>query len=154
MTSISNTYNVIVLDKERTASRKGILMINASKGFIKDGNKNCLRSQDIHKIVNIFNKRLESKGFSYLVPVSEISDPKNGYNLNLPGYIDSSNEADIHNLTGHSKGGIPKRVILMSFSVTRMYLQQPAKHSSNKMAVQIISLPACQVIKLNLLYWI
>ena len=47
---------IIVLDKEHAASRKGIFMIDASKGFIKDGSKNRLRSQDIHKIVDVFNK--------------------------------------------------------------------------------------------------
>ena len=100
---------IIVLDKEHATSRKGIFMINASKGFIKDGNKNRLRSQDIHKIVDVFNKRLEIEGFSRLVPVFEISDPKNDYNLNLPRYIDSDDKEDIHDLTAHLKGGIPKR---------------------------------------------
>ena len=79
---------IIVLDKELAVSRKGIFMIDASKGFIKDGNKNRLRSQDIHKIVDVFNKELEIEGFSRLVPVSEIAGPKNDYNLNLPRYID------------------------------------------------------------------
>lgn len=100
---------IIVLDKEHAASRKGIFMVDASKGFIKDGNKNRLRSQDIHKIVDVFNKGLEIEGFSRLVPVSEISGSKNNYNLNLPRYIDGCDEADIHDLTAHLKGGIPKR---------------------------------------------
>ncbi len=104
---------IIVLDKEHAASQLsdhgGIFMIDASKGFIKDGNKNRLRSQDIHKIVDVFNKGLEIEGFSRLVPVSEISDPKNDYNLNLPRYIDSGDKADIHDLSAHLKGGIPKR---------------------------------------------
>ncbi len=100
---------IIMLDKEHAASRKGIFMIDASQGFIKDGNKNRLRSRDIHKIVDIFNKGLEIEGFSRLVPVFEISDPKNDYNLNLPRYIDSGIDADIHDLTAHLKGGIPKR---------------------------------------------
>ena len=99
---------IIVLDKEHALSREGIFMLDASKGFIKDGNKNRLRSQDIHKIVDVFNKGLEIESFSRLVPVSEISDPKNDYNLNLPRYIDSGDEADIHDLTAHLKGGIPK----------------------------------------------
>jgi type I restriction enzyme M protein len=102
---------ILVLDKEHAASRKGIFMIDASKGYIKDGNKNRLRSQDIHKIVDVFNKGLEIDGFSRMVPVSEISDPKNDYNLNLPRYIDSGDAADIHDLTAHLKGGIPKRDI-------------------------------------------
>ena len=102
---------IIVLDKAYAASRKGIFMINASKGFIKDGNKNRLRAQDIHKIVDVFNKVIEIEGFSRLVSQSEIADPKNDYNLNLPRYIDSCDEADTHDLTAHLKGGIPKRDI-------------------------------------------
>ena len=99
---------IIVLDKEHATSRKSIFMIDASNGFIKDGNKNRLRSQDIHKIVDVFNNRLEIEGFSRLVPVSEISNPKNDFNLNLPRYIDSVTKEDIHDLTAHLKGGIPK----------------------------------------------
>ena len=102
---------IIVLDKERAAFRKGIFMINASKGFDKDGNKNRLRDRDIHKIVDAFNNMLEIEGFSRLVPVSEIDDPKNDYNLNLPRYIDSGDETDAHDLTAHLQGGIPKRDI-------------------------------------------
>ncbi len=102
---------IIVLDKSHATSRKGIFMINASKGFIKDGNKNRLREQDIHKIVDVFNKVIEIEGFSRSVPLSEIADPKNDYSLNLPRYIDSGEEADTHDLTAHLKGGIPKRDI-------------------------------------------
>ena len=50
---------IIVLDKENADKRKGIFMIDASKGFMKDGNKNRLREQDIHKIVDVFNKQSE-----------------------------------------------------------------------------------------------
>ena len=102
---------IIVLDKEHATSRKGIFMINASKGFIKDGNKNRLRDRDIHKIVDTFNNRIKIEGFSRLVPISEIDDPKNDYNLNLPRYIDSGDETDAHDLTAHLQGGIPKRDI-------------------------------------------
>ena len=102
---------ILVLDKENATSRKGIFIIDASKGFIKDGNKNRLRSQDIHKIVDVFNKRLEIEGYSRTVSVSEISDPSNDYNLNLSRYIDSGDEVDIHDLRAHLKGGIPKRDI-------------------------------------------
>ena len=102
---------IIVLDNSYAASRKGIFMINASKGFIKDGNKNRLREQDIHKIVDVFNNVIEIEGFSRSVLLSEIADPKNDYNLNLPRYFDSGDEADTHDLTAHLKGGIPKRDI-------------------------------------------
>jgi len=86
-----------------------IFMIDASKGFIKDGNKNRLRSQDIHKVVDVFNKGLELDRFSRLVELNEIST--NDYNLNIPRYIDSSEPEDIHDLSGHLQGGIPNRDI-------------------------------------------
>ncbi len=102
---------IIVIDKEYSHTRTGIFMIDASKGFIKDGNKNRLRSQDIHKIVDVFNKQTELPGYSRMVPLSEISDPANDYNLNIPRYIDSSEPEDIHDLDAHLNGGIPNRDI-------------------------------------------
>ena len=84
-------------------------MIDASKGFIKDGNKNRLREQDIHKIVDIFTRQVELPRYSRLVPVAEISDPKNDYNLNLPRYIDSTEPEDLQDIDGHLRGGIPER---------------------------------------------
>ncbi|MGI2152366.1 N-6 DNA methylase [Shewanella oncorhynchi] len=88
---------------------RSIFMIDASKGFIKDGNKNRLRSQDIHKIVDVFNKGLELERFSRLVTIDEIA--KNDYNLNIPRYIDSSEPEDLHDLSAHLQGGIPNRDI-------------------------------------------
>jgi type I restriction enzyme M protein len=80
-----------VLDKENAAARRGVLMIDASKGFRKDGPKNRLRDQDIHRIVDTFRKQDESDPrYARMVPRDEIADPKNDYNLNLPRYIDSS----------------------------------------------------------------
>ena len=102
---------IIVMDKEHTADRKGIFMIDASKGFMKDGNKNRLRHQDIHKIVDTFNKQIEVEKFSRMVPYSEIKDKKNDYNLNIPRYIDSTEPEDLQDIEGHLKGGIPERDI-------------------------------------------
>src|SRR6266545_4446955 len=64
---------IVVLDKEGAAARKGIFMIDASKGFIKDGNKNRLREQDIHKIVDIFNRQTDVPRYARMVPLAEIS---------------------------------------------------------------------------------
>jgi len=100
---------IIVLDKERAAERKGIFMIDASKGFIKDGNKNRLRAQDIHKIVDSFTNQNELPRYSRMVPLAEISDPKNDFNLNLPRYIDSSEPEDLQDIDAHLRGGIPNR---------------------------------------------
>lgn len=58
---------IVVIDKKDAAARKGIFMIDAAQGFIKDGPKNRLRSQDIHKIVDAFNKQIVIPGFSRMV---------------------------------------------------------------------------------------
>ncbi len=98
---------IIVLDKEGAAARTGVFMIDASKGFLKDGNKNRLRHQDIHKIVDVFNRQLEVPRYSRLVSLAEIE--ANDYNLNIPRYIDNSEPEDIQDLTAHLCGGIPNR---------------------------------------------
>lgn len=101
---------VLVLDKENAQSRKGIFMVDASKGFKKDGPKNRLREQDLHKIVDTFTRQDESDPrYARMVPVAEIADPKNDYNLNLPRYIDSTEPEDLQDIDGHLNGGIPER---------------------------------------------
>lgn len=96
---------IIVVDKENATNRKGIFMINAGKGFIKDGNKNRLREQDIHKIADVFNNQREITGYSKMVSVSEIES--NEFNLNLPRYIDSMDKEDIQDIEAHLMGDIP-----------------------------------------------
>ena len=98
---------IIVIDKENAKHRHGIFMIDASKCFLKDGNKNRLRAQDIHKIVSVFNKQTEIDRYSRMVPTSEIADAGNDYNLNIPRYIDNSEPEDLHDLDAHLNGGIP-----------------------------------------------
>ena len=101
-----------MLDKENATARKGIFMIDASKGFMKDGPKNRLREQDIHRIVDTFTRQDESDPrYARMVPVEEIADPKNDYNLNLPRYIDSTEPEDLQDIDGHLRGGIPERDI-------------------------------------------
>lgn len=100
---------IIVLDKANTEERKGVFMIDASKGFIKDGNKNRLQEKDIHKIVDVFNSEVEVPKFSRFVPFEEIE--KNEFNLNIPRYIDTQDEEDIQDLQAHLSGGIPNRDI-------------------------------------------
>jgi type I restriction enzyme M protein len=102
---------IIVLDKEDAANRRSIFMIDASKGFVKDGNKNRLREQDVHKIVDAFNKQLEIPKYSRIVPTLEIADAKNDYSLNIPRYIDSQEEEDLQDIEAHLKGGIPNKDI-------------------------------------------
>lgn len=109
---------ILVLDKENAQARaisgdkkSGIFMIDAAKGFIKDGNKNRLREQDIHRIVDTFNKLSRVPGYARMVPFDEITDAKNDYNLNLPRYIDTSEPEDLHDIHAHLNGGIPVRDI-------------------------------------------
>jgi type I restriction enzyme M protein len=102
---------ILVLDKENASVRKGIFMIDAAKGFIKDGPKNRLRDQDVHKIVDTFIRMADVPRFARMVSFDEISDQKNDFNLNLPRYIDSTEPEDIHDIDGHLRGGIPERDI-------------------------------------------
>jgi type I restriction enzyme M protein len=98
---------IVVIDKHDAHTRKAIFLIDASAGYMKDGPKNRLRAQDIHKIVDVFNRRAEVPRFSRMVSVEEIE--KNDFNLNLPRYIDSQQEEDLQDIEGHLRGGIPAR---------------------------------------------
>ena len=100
---------IIVIEKKEGTNRTGIFMIDASKGFEKDGPKNRLRPRDMRKIVDTYLSGEEVERYSRMVPLSEISDAKNNYNLNLPRYIDTSEPEDIQDLEAHLKGGIPNR---------------------------------------------
>ena len=100
---------ILLLDKDNANARRGIFMIDASKGFLKDGNKNRLREQDIHRIVDTFRKAQDVPGFARMVGFDEIRSAKNDYNLNLPRYIDSSAAEDVQDIEGHLQGGIPQR---------------------------------------------
>jgi type I restriction enzyme M protein len=100
---------IVVLDKENAAGRKGVFMIDASKGFRKDGPKNRLREQDVHKIVDTFTRQTDVPRYARMVPLDEIADPKNDFNLNLPRYIDSTEAEDLQDIDGHLRGGIPER---------------------------------------------
>jgi type I restriction enzyme M protein len=100
---------ILVLDKENAAGRKGVFLIDASKGFIKDGPKNRLREQDIHLIVDTFRKQADVPRYARMVPFDEIAAPKNDFNLNLTRYIDSAEPEDLQDIDGHLRGGIPDR---------------------------------------------
>src|SRR5665811_2003587 len=73
---------IMVIDKENAHNRKGIFMIDASAGFLKDGPKNRLRDMDVHQIVDVFNKRLEVPKYSRMVGFEAIA--QNEFNLNIP----------------------------------------------------------------------
>ncbi|AOT58938.1 type I restriction-modification system subunit M [Streptomyces rubrolavendulae] len=132
---------LLVLDKKDAQSRTGIFMIDASKGFEKDGPKNRLRPRDMHKIVDAFVNQKQIDRYSRMVPLSEISAPKNDYNLNIPRYIDSSEPEDIQDLHAHLQGGIPNRDLDAlqpywdAFPSLRAELLQPLRDGYSELTV-------------------
>jgi type I restriction enzyme M protein len=110
---------IIVIDKENTAERNSIFMIDAGKGYVKDGNKNRLREQDIKKVVDVFTQRINVPKFSRDVPLSEIE--ANDYNLNIPRYIDSQEEEDLQDIEAHLLGDIPDEDINLLQSYWEVY---------------------------------
>ena len=98
---------IMVLRKVREDD--SILFIDASKGFIKDGNKNKLRQRDIRKIVDTVIERKTVDHYSRLVSFSEIE--QNGFNLNIPRYVDSSIKEDTHDIYALMFGGVPNNEI-------------------------------------------
>ena len=98
---------IIVLDKAEAPARKGIFMLDASGGYLKDGPKNRLRARDIHQIVDVFTRQADVPGYARMVGYDEIE--KNDFNLNLPRYIDSAAAEDLQDIEAHLRGGIPAR---------------------------------------------
>ena len=98
---------IIVLDKKDAENRKDIFIIDASKYFVKDGNKNKLREKDIKKITETYLGRIEEEKYSKIVTISDIE--KEEYNLNIPRYIDSSEDEMIPDVKAHLLGGIPEK---------------------------------------------
>lgn len=95
---------VMVLRKDRTDN--GVLIIDASKGFKKEGKKNKLRASDIRRIVDTYIERRSIPKFSRLVTKEEIRE--NNYNLNIPRYVNSSDAPETWDMYGIMFGGIPK----------------------------------------------
>ncbi|ALG66639.1 type I restriction-modification system subunit M [Beggiatoa leptomitoformis] len=132
---------IIVIDKENAEHRKGIFMIDAGKGFVKDGNKNRLRERDIHKIVDVFNKQMDIDGYSRMVAFNEIE--KNEFNLNIPRYIDSSEAEDLQDIAAHLLGDIPKADIEALHSywavcpALKSALFAPAKRCADYLSLQV-----------------
>ena len=95
---------IIVLRQER--ERNDVLMIDASKHFIKVGKNNHLQASDIKRIVDCVTHRRELPKFSRIVPKAEIV--ANGYNLNIPRYVDSAEPTEQWDIFATIHGGIPK----------------------------------------------
>lgn len=100
---------VLVLDKKNAPSRTGIFTMDASKGYMKDGNMNRLREQDVRRIIDTFTARIEKPGYSRMVPIAEIRS--NDYNLSIPLYIEKNNTDIQQDIFAHLNGGIPQTEI-------------------------------------------
>lgn len=98
---------IIIIDKEDAETREGIFLIDASRGFKKDGSKNRLREQDIEKIVQTFINREEIPGYSCFVKYSDVLE-KNSGNLNISRYIQKIDDTLPQSIAAHLKGGIPR----------------------------------------------
>ena len=96
---------IIIIDKEDADKREGIFMVDASRGFKKDGNKNRLREQDIEKIVQTFINRDEINGYSRFVSNETIDG--NGGNLSIPRYIQKIDDTLPQSIASHLMGGVP-----------------------------------------------
>lgn len=96
---------IVVIDKAASQESKGIFMIDAKEGFVKDGDKNRLREQDIRRICDTWFAKEEVPHYSRMVSWEEIE--ANGFNLNIPRYVTPADKEAKHNLDAHLNGGIP-----------------------------------------------
>lgn len=97
---------IMVLKKNR--SNSDVLFIDASKGFVKDGNKNKLQAKDVKKIVDtVINRKPSKKDTKYSRLVYKDEIIQNEYNLNISRYVDSSDEKEIWDIYASMFGGIP-----------------------------------------------
>lgn len=104
---------IIVLDKENAGQRESIFMIDARKGFTKDGDKNRLREQDIYKIITTYTNKIQEAGYSRNVLIKDLiyDEKTEQYTLNIPQYIESNEKEDIQDIDAHLYGGIPEKDI-------------------------------------------
>ena len=97
---------IMVLRKERAAGDDSVLVVDASKHFVKEGKNNKLRASDIKRIVDAVTANATVDGFSRLVGIDEIR--ANDYNLNIPRYVDSSEAPESWDIFATMFGGVPK----------------------------------------------
>ena len=97
---------IMVLRKQRPADDGKVLIVDASKHFIKEGKSNKLQASDIKRIVDAVTSNADVEGFSRLVDIEEIR--ANDYNLNIPRYVDSSEAPESWDIFATMFGGIPK----------------------------------------------
>ena len=100
---------IIIIEKSEAAGRKGVFMIDAKSGYIKDGAKNRLREQDIRRIVDVWQSQRDVPHFARFVHIEEIEH--NDYNLNIPRYVSASDTEILQDIDAHLYGGLPKHDI-------------------------------------------
>lgn len=100
---------IIVIEKSEAASRKGVFMIDAKNGYIKDAAKNRLREQDIRRIVDVWQAQRDVPHFARFVPMEEIE--RNDYNLNIPRYVSAPDTEVLQDIEAHLRGGLPEHDI-------------------------------------------
>ena len=99
---------IMILKKNRKLSEP-LLIIDASRDFIKVGKQNILQEKDIAKIVDTYISKKEINGYSHLASLKELVN--NEYNLNIPRYVEAIDEEIMHDVDAHLFGGIPKKNI-------------------------------------------
>lgn len=100
---------IIIIEKSEAAGRKGVFMIDAKSGYMKDGAKNRLREQDIRRIVDVWQSQRDVPHFARFVPMEEIE--RNDYNLNIPRYVSAPDTEILQDIDAHLNGGLPKHDI-------------------------------------------
>ena len=98
---------IIIIDKGNSSTSKGIFMIDAKDGFVKEGPKNRLRECDIRRIVDTWEAQKDIAHYARMVSYAEIE--KNDYNLNIPRYIAHVDKEVHQDIVAHLKGGIPEK---------------------------------------------
>jgi type I restriction enzyme M protein len=94
---------IMVVKKDRTS--RDVLLVDASRGFVKDGKQNRLRARDIRRIVDAYEARKDIDRFAHVASYDEIE--RNEFNLNIPRYVDSSPDAEPVSLYATMFGGVP-----------------------------------------------
>lgn len=121
---------IMVLRRER--AERDVLIVDASRGFVKEGKSNRLRACDIRRITDVVTERQEVEKFSRLVSLEEIK--RNEYNLNIPRYVDSADPAESRDIYAEMFGGIPAEeaeelhAYWAALPGLREHLFRPAEH--------------------------
>jgi type I restriction enzyme M protein len=119
----------------KPANRRGqVLFINADAEFHAGRAQNYLRPEHVEKIVSTFDRFEDVPGYARRVPLAEIGDPANDWNLNIRRHVDNSPPPEPHDVRAHLLGGVPmaeleaKRALFdaLGFDITHAFV--PREH--------------------------